>query len=73
MHHALFFPLQRRMGKKAEVPETVINCHHHRAALRQRPAVIRRQPASAEGKAPPCSQTITGSGAARAIGDQTLR
>lgn len=38
------------MGKKAEVSETVIDRHHHRAALRQRPAVIRRQPASAEGK-----------------------
>src|SRR5690606_8839285 len=50
MHHALFFPLQRRMGKKAEVSETVIDRYHHRAALRQRPAVIRRQPASAEGK-----------------------
>ena len=50
MHHAFFFPLKRRMGKKAEVSETVINCHHHRAALRQRPAVIRRQTASAECK-----------------------
>ena len=43
MHYPLFFPLQRGMGEKAEMAETVVNRDHNHAARGQRFAVIRWQ------------------------------
>ena len=50
MHYPLFFPLQRGMGEKAEMPETVIEGHNNHATFCQRFAVIRWKPTRADGK-----------------------
>ena len=44
------FPFQRRMGEEPQMPQPIVDGHHHHVAGRQRFAIVRRQAAGANGK-----------------------